>query len=76
MGAKVEVRGLAVADENIYRVERSIRDIVEANALPIRITMKDGEEDREDLAEKISKVLKSDEAVTGTFLSVSTIVLK
>lgn len=74
MGAKVEVRGLAVADENIYRVERSIRDIVEANALPIRITMKDGEEDREDLAEKISKVLKSDEAVTGTFLPVSTIV--
>lgn len=65
MGAKVEVRGLAVGDENIHRVERSIRDIVDAGGLPIRITINDGEEDRSDLAEKIGKALKSEDAVTG-----------
>lgn len=66
MGAKVEVRGLAVGDENIHRVERSIRDIVDAGGLPIRITINDGEEDRSDLPEKISKALKSEDAVNGT----------
>jgi hypothetical protein len=55
MGSKVEVRGLAIGDEKIYSVQREIRDIVDSKALPIRITMKDGEEDRSDLVEKLSK---------------------
>ncbi|KAG6268005.1 hypothetical protein E4U49_007661 [Claviceps purpurea] len=65
MGSKVEVRALAVGDENIHRFERSVRDVVQSSALPIRITMIDGQEDRSDLAEKLSKAFVSDEAITS-----------
>lgn len=65
MGSKVEVRALAVGDENIHRFERSVRDVVQSSALPIRITMVDGQEDRSDLAEKLSNAFVSDEAITS-----------
>ncbi|KAG5948675.1 hypothetical protein E4U53_006181 [Claviceps sorghi] len=65
MGSKVEVRALAIGDENIHRFERSVRDVVQSSSLPIRITMEDGREDRSDLVEKLKKAFVSDEAVTG-----------
>ncbi|EFY93935.1 hypothetical protein J3458_007004 [Metarhizium acridum] len=64
MGAKVEVRGLAVGDENIHRFERTVRDIVNSAALPVRITMTEGQEDRSDLVEKLRNVFVSGEAIS------------
>ncbi|KAG8427051.1 hypothetical protein J3459_007569 [Metarhizium acridum] len=64
MGAKVEVRGLAVGDENIHRFERTVRDIVNSAALPVRITMTEGQEDRSDLVEKLRNVFVSREAIS------------
>ncbi|QUC22536.1 uncharacterized protein UV8b_06777 [Ustilaginoidea virens] len=65
MGSKVEIRGLAIGHEKIHRLERTVRDVVQSSNLPVRITMKDGREDRTDLAEKLSKVFVSEEAVAG-----------
>lgn len=65
MGSKVEIRGLAIGDENIHRFERTVRDVVNSNALPIRISVDDGREDRSDLVGKLSKAFVSEEAVTG-----------
>jgi hypothetical protein len=66
MGAKVEVRGLAVDDENIHRFELTTRDVVQSSGLPIRVTMtEDGAEDRTDLVEKFRKVFVSDESISG-----------
>ncbi|KAG5980615.1 hypothetical protein E4U55_003840 [Claviceps digitariae] len=64
MGSKVEVRALAVGDENIHRFERTVRDVVDSSSLPIRITMDGGQEDRSDLVGKLKKAFVSDEAVT------------
>lgn len=65
MGTKVEVRGLAVGDENIYRFERAARDVVESKALPVRITMTDEKEDRSDLVDKLRKTFVSEEAMAS-----------
>ena len=67
MGTKVEVRGLAVGDEKIYRFERAVRDAVQSSALPVRITMTDDGEDRSDLVEKLRKVFVSEQAVAGMY---------
>lgn len=67
MGGKVEIRGLAVGDENIHRFERSVRDVVQSSGLPVRITVNDGEENRSDLAEKLRGVFVSEQAIVGTF---------
>lgn len=66
MGAKVEVRGLAVGDENIHRFEVTVRDVVtSASALPLKMTLtEDGDEDRSDLIEKLRKLFVSEEAIT------------
>lgn len=67
MGGKVEVRGLAVGDEKIHRFERTVRHVVKASALPVRITMKaDGEEDRSDLVAKLRGAFLSEQAIAGT----------
>jgi len=64
LGSKAEVRGLAVGADNIYRFERSVRDVVKNSSLPLRMTLtEDGSEDRSDLAEKIKGLFVSDEAV-------------
>jgi len=66
MGGKVEVRGLAVGDDNIHRFEKTVRDVVTSSALPVRITLNEnGEEDRSDLVDKLSKVFTSEEAVNS-----------
>ncbi|SPN99885.1 uncharacterized protein DNG_02737 [Cephalotrichum gorgonifer] len=67
LGSKVEVRGLAVGDDRIYRFERNIRDVVRSAALPLRITLtEDGEEDRSDLVEKLRGVFVSEQAINDT----------
>lgn len=64
-GSKVEVRGLAVGDENGYRFERTLRDVVLPSGLPVRITMKDNTEDRSDLVGKLRGVFVSEQAIAG-----------
>jgi hypothetical protein len=66
MGTKVEIRGLAVGDENIYRFERALRDVVQSSSLPVRITLTDNGEDRSDLVDKLRKVFVSEQAITDT----------
>lgn len=54
MGGKAEIRGLAVGDERIARLEITLRDYVSSSALPLRITIDaDGNEDRTDLTSKL-----------------------
>lgn len=65
MGTKVEVRGLAIGDDNIHRFERTVRDVIDSQGLPIRITMKEDAEDRSDLVEKLRKIFTSEEAISG-----------
>ncbi|KAH7150483.1 PI31 proteasome regulator N-terminal-domain-containing protein [Dactylonectria estremocensis] len=64
MGGKVEIRGLAIGDENIHRFERTVRDVVQSSSLPVRITMNGEHEDRSDLAEKLRGVFVSEQAIT------------
>ncbi|KNB06165.1 hypothetical protein FOXG_06977 [Fusarium oxysporum f. sp. lycopersici 4287] len=64
MGKKVEIQGLAVGDDNICRFERSIGEVVKSDKLPIRITTKDNEEDRSDLAEKLQVLFTSEQTIT------------
>ncbi|KAH8173461.1 PI31 proteasome regulator domain-containing protein [Sarocladium implicatum] len=62
MGAKVEIRGLAVGDEHIHRFERTLREVVDNSALPIRIPVNgEGEEDRSGLKEKLRAVFVSEQ---------------
>lgn len=79
MGAKVEVRGLAVGADSIYRFERTVRDVVQANNLPVRIKLvpsssssegddvapqqQQQEEDRSDLPNQLRAVFVSDQAI-------------
>ncbi|KAJ9419453.1 hypothetical protein FOXG_07160 [Fusarium oxysporum f. sp. lycopersici 4287] len=63
MGKKVEIQGLAVGDDNICRFERSFGEVVKSNKLPIRITTKDNEEDRSDLAEKLQGLFTSEQTI-------------
>ncbi|KAH6895703.1 PI31 proteasome regulator N-terminal-domain-containing protein [Thelonectria olida] len=65
LGGKVEVRGLAVGDDKIYRFERNVRDVVKSNGLPVRITISEGQEDRSDLVEKFRGVFVSEEALSA-----------
>lgn len=65
IGSKVEIRGLAIGDENIHRFEKKIADVAQSKNLPVRITVKEeGEEDRSDLVEKLSKIFVSEEAIS------------
>lgn len=67
MGAKVEVRGLAVDDENIHRFEVNVRDVVTSSALPLRITLTmDRGEDRQDLVEKLRRLFVSEGVISST----------
>lgn len=63
MGAKVEVRGLAVGAETIYRFERLTRDVVSSSALPLRITLTNGHEDRSDLPARLRAAFTSTAAI-------------
>ncbi|KAK0702024.1 PI31 proteasome regulator N-terminal-domain-containing protein [Lasiosphaeria miniovina] len=64
MGAKMEIRGLAVGDERIARLELSARDYISSAALPVRIAMTaEGAEDRSDLSDKLKRVFISEDRI-------------
>ncbi|KAI1163716.1 PI31 proteasome regulator N-terminal-domain-containing protein [Nemania serpens] len=64
MGGKAEIRGLAVQDERIARVEVTIKDFVSNAALPVRITLtQDQTEDRSDLRHKFQNVFISESRI-------------
>lgn len=65
MGSKIEIRGLAIGHETIFRFERIVRDVIQSSKLPIRITMTPNGEDRSDLADKITNTFVSQDAVSG-----------
>jgi hypothetical protein len=59
IGGKAEIRGVAIEDDRIARVEVTTRDYVSNSALPVRITLTQDEppaEDRSDLADKLKAV--------------------
>ncbi|KAI0013021.1 PI31 proteasome regulator N-terminal-domain-containing protein [Xylariaceae sp. FL0662B] len=65
MGGKAEIRGLAINDERIARVEATIKDFISNAALPIRITIRDdGSEDRSDLRQKLRDAFISESRIT------------
>ncbi|KAI1426885.1 PI31 proteasome regulator N-terminal-domain-containing protein [Xylaria sp. FL1777] len=73
MGGKAEIRGLAVQDERIARVELTIKDFVSNAALPVRITMtQDGTEDRSDLAPKFQNVFISESRMADLAILIKT----
>jgi hypothetical protein len=68
MGAKIELRGLAIGDERIARFDITARDYISSAALPLRITMTaDGVEDRSDLQQKLKNVFISEERIKGMY---------
>ncbi|KAI5922533.1 PI31 proteasome regulator N-terminal-domain-containing protein [Camillea tinctor] len=65
MGGKAEIRGLAINDERIARLEITIKDFVSNAALPVRITLtEEGTEDRSDLPQKFLNVFVSESRIT------------
>lgn len=61
LGAKTEIRGLAVGADNINRLELSARDYISQAALPLRIKLDPttGAEDRSDLPASLQNVFIS-----------------
>ncbi|KAI1502386.1 PI31 proteasome regulator N-terminal-domain-containing protein [Biscogniauxia marginata] len=65
MGGKAEIRGLAINDERIARLEIPIKDFISNAALPVRITItEEGTEDRSDLPQKFRDVFISESRIT------------
>ncbi|PNP55446.1 hypothetical protein THARTR1_04276 [Trichoderma harzianum] len=66
MGAKVEIRALAVGDDKIHRVEYETRKVVNASNLPFRIPLDgQGYEDRRNLVTTLKTLFDSREIVEG-----------
>ncbi|KAK1241101.1 hypothetical protein MKX08_001075 [Trichoderma sp. CBMAI-0020] len=64
MGSKVEIRGLAVGAETIHRFEYTVRDIINASNLPLRIPLDArGNEDRSNVPDKLKKLFTSDSSI-------------
>lgn len=61
LGAKTEIRGLAVGADNINRLELAARDYISQAALPLRITLHPDTriEDRTDLAARLQTIFVS-----------------
>lgn len=58
LGNKMEIRGLAIGDDRINRIELVAKDYISSGALPLRISKaENGEEDRSDLEQKLKQVL-------------------
>lgn len=65
IGGKAEIRGIAIEDDRIARVEVTTKDYVSNGSLPVRITLTgDSEEDRSDLPDKLQAVFINEGRVT------------
>ena len=67
LGGKAEIRGIGLGDERISRFEITAKDYVSSAALPLRITMTNGEEDRSNLEQKLKEVFISPSRIQGQF---------
>jgi hypothetical protein len=57
LGSKMEIRGLAVGDDRIHRVDLVAKDYISSAALPLRISKTEsGDEDRGDLEQKLKQI--------------------
>ncbi|TVY55880.1 hypothetical protein LSUE1_G007427, partial [Lachnellula suecica] len=60
LGGKAEIRGIGLGDERISRFEVTAKDYISSAALPLRITInQEGEEDRENLEQKLKELFIS-----------------
>ncbi|TAQ91659.1 hypothetical protein B7494_g110 [Chlorociboria aeruginascens] len=59
LGGTAEIRGIGLGDEKISRLEITAKDYISSAALPLRITMNDGIEDRSNLENKLKDVFIS-----------------
>ncbi|KAK6085577.1 hypothetical protein SCUP515_00684 [Seiridium cupressi] len=65
IGGKAEVRGVAIGDDRIARVEVTTKDFVSNGSLPVKITLTDNSvEDRSDLPEKLQAVFINEGRIT------------
>ncbi|KAK6853200.1 PI31 proteasome regulator [Apiospora arundinis] len=65
MGGKAEIRGLAIEDDRIARVELTSKDFISNGALPVRIALTpDSTEDRSDLPQKLQAVFINEARIT------------
>lgn len=66
MGAKIEIRGLAVGHDVIHRFELTPREYVDNTKLPLRMSSlhDEGVEDRSDLKEKLENIFTSQEKIS------------
>jgi hypothetical protein len=65
LGGKAEIRGIGLGDERISRFEITAKDYISSAALPLRITITNGEEDRSTLEEKLKVVFISPSRIQG-----------
>lgn len=68
LGGKAEIRGIGLGDERISRFEITAKDYISSAALPLRITLNNGEEDRSDLEAKLKEVFISPSRIQGISL--------
>lgn len=67
IGGKAEIRGIAIEDDRIARVEVTTREYIANASLPVRISMTQDDppaEDRTDLPDKLLPVFASQERMT------------
>jgi hypothetical protein len=65
IGGKAEIRGVAIEDDRIARVEVTTKDYISNGSLPVRIALtNDSEEDRSDLPAKLRAVFISEGRIT------------
>ncbi|EXK24166.1 hypothetical protein FOMG_19096 [Fusarium oxysporum f. sp. melonis 26406] len=67
IGQRIEIQGQAVGDNNICRFERPIGEVVKSEKLLVHFTIKDHEENRSNIAEKLQGVFTSKQAIAGMF---------
>lgn len=65
MGMKAEIRAVNLKEDDINRFEITAKDYVSSAALPIRITMREGDEDRSMLGQKLKEIFVSSSQLEG-----------
>jgi hypothetical protein len=66
LGGKAEIRGIGLGDEKITRLEIVAKDYVSSSALPLRIKIENGQEDRAGLPQQLKDVFISPSRIQGS----------